>query len=173
MNLVILTDENSYENGTKKLDQYLKEKNIDLVSSDVLFFPIDRKITISKEEIEKYESVEYVMMGKLTNTHYITREDTEAAFDIHDPFHWEDWEIGKNIACGYEQILNMIFSIISSKNKKILVIDHLEQNLHVLTTIYFLNNLLNNKNFTDIIITTYQPSILERFKEYTYKGIKL
>ncbi len=35
MNLVILTDDFSYENGTKKLDQYLKEKDIDLTSDKV------------------------------------------------------------------------------------------------------------------------------------------
>ena len=173
MNLVILTDDFSYENGTKKLDRYLKEKDIDLASNDVLFFPINRKITVSKEEIEKYNSLKYKMMGKLTNTYYITREDVEKYFDIRDPFSWENWESDKEITCGYEQLLNIMFSVISNEDKKILVIDKLEQKLHVLTATFLLSNLMDSKRFIDIIITTYQPHILERFKDYVYEGVKL
>jgi len=165
MYLKVLTHSSSFEKGTRVLLDYCKENNIDLNGDDVLYFPIDRKISISKEDIEKYNSLGYEIMGKLTNTNFITREKIESAFDISDPFKWEDWKIGNEITCGYEQILNMIFSALIN-NKKILIIDHLEQNLHLLSALFLGKIFILHGNFSHIILTTYQDVILNKLEGY-------
>jgi len=157
MKLTILTHDKTYYGGTDRLLSYCNEKNIDLNSNEVLYLPIDRKILVSKEEIEAYE-----VMSKLIDEKF-NRKNIENMFSISDPFRWNAWRKEKVITSGYEQLLSIIFFILLNGNKKVLVIDHIEKNLHVLTTIYLIRVILNNFNFSDFIFTTYQESVLIKY----------
>jgi len=159
MKLTVLTHDKTYNGGTDRLLSHCNEKNIDLNSDDVLYLSIDRKILVSKEEIEACE-----VMCKLMGEE-ISRQKIEYSFSITDPFRWNAWRKEKEITCGYEQLLSVIFFILLNENKKILIIDHIEKNLHVLTTLHLIKMILSNFNFSDFIFTTYQESVLDRYLE--------
>ena len=157
MKLTILTHDKTYDGGTDRLLSHCNKNNIVLNGKEVLYLPIDRKILVSKEEIEAYE-----IMSKLMGEKF-NRKNIENIFSISDPFRWNAWRKEKVITSGYEQLLSIIFFILLNSNKKILVIDHIEQNLHVLTTIHLIRMILSNFDFSDFIFTTYQESVLNKY----------
>ena len=154
MNLKVLSHPSSLEMGTRNLLDYCKKNNIDLNSDEVLYFPIDRKILVSRDDIDAYDIMNK-LIGELS-----LRESIERAFGIHDPFKWEDWKLDADITCGYEQILNFLF-VISFKKRDTIVIDHIEKNLHVITAKYLIKILIEDLKIPNVIITTYQDTIIE------------
>jgi len=162
MKLTVLTHDKTYEGGTDKLLSYCNKNNIDLNSNEVLYLSVDRKILVSKKEIETYE-----IMNKLIGLK-INRKIVEESFDCSDPFRWEDWEKGNEITCGYEQLISIIFFILLNEDKKILIIDHIEQNLHIAVALHLIKTISNNFNFSNFIFTAYQDYILEKYP--IYKG---
>ena len=158
MRLKVLSHPSSLEMGTRNLLDYCKKNNIDLNSDEVLYFPIDRKILVSRDEIDAYD-----IMNKLTDGLSL-RESIERAFDVSDPFKWEDWTLGADINCGYEQILNFLF-VVSFKKRDTIVIDRIEKNLHVTTALYLIKILIDDLKIKNVIITTYQDTIIEWYND--------
>lgn len=158
--LIILKFNNIYyyEEGSKLLTRYCK--NI----KDMLYFPFDRKITIDKEDLIRPYDVMRQLEGKSPLIKVI-----EQAYDLNDPFRYQEWEKGNRIISGYEQVMNLIFSILKYSNSNTtIVIDHFEQKLHELLARKLLNDLLGGELFVfkQLIITTYRSSLLDQFKDY-------
>ena len=143
---------------------YCEKENINLNGKDVLYFPIDRRISISKDEMEAIDIMRKLTMGKTF------REEIECCFDIFDPFKWESWENGGEITCGYDQLMNLMFRVYIDK-PSILIIDHIEQNLHILVANYLIEVFNSNPLISQIIFTTYQENILKKVEDYIWKKI--
>ena len=95
--------------------------------ANTIYFPSDRMMNVSKDEIETID-ISFKLAKGMT-----LRENIENAYNIKDPFKFEEIYKGKEIDCGYLQVLNFFYTIHSNPNKNLnIIIDNLHCNLHYL-----------------------------------------
>lgn len=127
---------------------------------NVLFFPARRRLTITKEDIEKLDT-----MSKLLNENTL-KDLIEKRYDISDPFAFEHCKHGQYINSGYLQLINFWYNIaLFEKQDVIVLIDLIEVSLHPLIQEVFIQGLLEFNKIKKLIITTHSPFIIQEFKD--------
>lgn len=149
---IIIGDNGS---GKTKVLELLKDYYIEN-GENVLYFSSDRFIEFGKEDMDAYD-VSEKLLGKNS-----LRERIELAYDISDPFSYEEIEYGKHIDCGYLQLINFFYKIaIDPRDNLIVIIDYIERSLHLLIKRQIINDLLKFLKIKNMIISIYSPSIVE------------
>jgi predicted ATP-dependent endonuclease of OLD family len=137
------------ENGTGKtktleaVNEYFKEHG-----ENTLYFPYNRKLTVTKEDIIKTKS-----MSKLLNINIF---DT---FDIKLN-RLQYIKKGTFINSGFVQIINFITNIMFLKEESIILIDLPEKSLHTTIRRKFINEIQKLPNIKKLIIVTHSPEII-------------
>lgn len=147
--------------GTKVCDTSIILKSIvkNYDSENLLYLEKDRKLTITKDDIEMTK-----FTFQLEENGYDLQNEIEEAYDIKDQFAFENCKYGERINSGYLQLINLFFNIYLHKSDNLIVaIDLIEQNLHELLRVKLVKDILKFKKVKRLIITTYSQSILECF----------
>lgn len=102
-----------------------------------LYFPSNRIMNVGREEIEDYD------LGVYLSRNFKLREELEKAYDMRDPFKFEELEKGQRINCGYMELLNFFYSLEMCGQDKInVVIEDFQNHLHYLIQGRLLLNLI-------------------------------
>lgn len=128
-------------------DDYISQQE------NVLYFETNRRLSISKEEIDSICVYQKLTLG------FNILEGIEQSFDISDPFILEEMKVGDLIHCGYMQLVNLFFNLEKrhqeSKKGIILIIDNVELNLHPLVERELIKVLNTYKMIKKVIVSTY------------------
>lgn len=156
--LVFFTHDHSYEMGTKLIESFCNNEN------NILYFPRNRNIMIGKDDLLSPQDYIDKINGELT-----VLEKLQKYYDIEDIYLYNEWEYGGRIDCGAKQIINFIFTIKKYSNKDTtIVIDHFEQNLHVLLASTFLQHLMyRDYKFKKLVISAYNKNVIQTCNRLT------
>lgn len=138
--------------GKTKLLEAIRDEYMSR-NKNVLYFGTDRRLSVSKEEIDSICVYQKLILG------FNILEGIEQAFDMSDPFILEEMKVGDLIHCGYMQLVNLFFNLErnyrDSKKEIILIIDNVELNLHPLVERELIKVLNTYKMIKKVIVSTY------------------
>lgn len=162
----------------KKLEIYTSDKISDFYNKDliflkeqyekknnVLYFPANRKLLIKTEQINTDD--ERVMNKLAYGKNFTLKELIEYSYDMKDPFAFENCGYGEKIHCGYLQIMNILYQIkLSNYSDLIVIIEHIENNLHPLIQYKFIFDLFHHEKVKTLICSSFSEYILNEWKQY-------
>lgn len=121
--------------------------------ANTIYFPWDRTMNVNKDEIEA------INMSFSLSRNINMRENIEFAYDMRDPFKFEEIEKGGKIDCGYLQIINFFYTIFVNPYKNLnIIIDNLHCNLHYLVQDKLIKDIMAYSRIDRLIFSVFDTT---------------